>query len=108
MSLVRTWTTAAKPTTASSTATTTWLRRGWSSAARRRSRPLSPRPGVGSSSGMEQVPSDRGDVGEDPDPEHDDHAGRELAAHAELVAEVDDGRGDHHVAEERDHEDLVV
>ena len=46
------------------------------------------RPVVGS--GMEQVPADRGDVGEDPDAEHDDDAGGQLTADAELVAEVDD------------------
>src|SRR4051794_32627890 len=57
---------------------------------------------------MEQVPTDRGHVGEDPDPEDDDHAGRELTADAQLVAEEDDARGDHHVADEGDDEDLVV
>ena len=41
-------------------------------------------------SGVEHVAADGGDVGEDPDAEHDDDAGRELAADAELVAEVDD------------------
>src|SRR5262245_58141772 len=57
---------------------------------------------------MEQVPPNSRDVGEDPDPEDHDHAGRELATDAELVAEVDDRGRDHHVAEERDHEHLVV
>ena len=41
---------------------------------------------------VEDVPADRGDVGEDPDAEHHDHAGGQLAADAELVAEVDDQR----------------
>ena len=49
-----------------------------------------------------------GDVGEDPDAEHDDDAGRQLAADAELVAEVDDRGGDHDVGDERDDEHLVV
>jgi hypothetical protein len=34
------------------------------------------------------------DVGEDPDAEDDDDAGGQLAADPELVAEVDDRRGD--------------
>ena len=59
-------------------------------------------------SGVEEVPADRGDVGEDPDAEDDDDAGGQLGADAELVAEEDDERRDHDVADERDHEDLVV
>jgi hypothetical protein len=54
------------------------------------------------------VAPDGGDVGEDADAQHDDHAGGQLRADAELVAEVDDQRGDEHVGEERDREDLVV
>jgi hypothetical protein len=57
---------------------------------------------------MEDVPSDRGDVGEDPDAEDDDDAGRELSADAQLVAQEDDRGGDDDVAHERDDEDLVV
>ena len=38
----------------------------------------------------EQVPADRGHVAEDPHAEHHHDAGGELAAHAELVAQVDD------------------
>src|SRR4029078_11461443 len=60
------------------------------------------------SSAMEYAPPDRGDVGEEPDAEDDDHPGRELSADAELVAEVDDGGRDHDVGEEGDDEDLVV
>src|SRR6478735_6875419 len=59
-------------------------------------------------SGMEHVPPDLRHVGEDADAEDDDHAGRQLASDAELVAEVDDRRRDHDVADERDDEDLVV
>ena len=101
--------------------------RGSGAAARRRSRPrparrsgrcsagvasLGVRLGVGRASASGQAwkrcRPDRGDVGEDPDPEDDDDAGRELAADAELVAEEDDAGRDHHVADERDDEDLVV
>src|SRR4051812_9481229 len=57
---------------------------------------------------MEDVPPDLSDVGEDPDPEHDDHSRGKLAADTQLVAEVDDRRRDHDVGEERDDEDLVV
>src|SRR5690349_15058121 len=59
-------------------------------------------------SGMEEVAADGRDVGEDADAQHHDDAGGELAADPELVAEVDDRRGDDDVAEERDDEDLVV
>src|SRR6478735_1790809 len=124
---------AEKPTTASRTATTTCAREGRSSAVRSRCRPVPGSGGDGSGrgdgsgdgsgggggfwgtgftdmafSGMEQVSADRRHVGEDADPEHDDDAGGELAADAELVAEVDDRRGDDDVAEEGDDEDLVV
>jgi hypothetical protein len=57
---------------------------------------------------VEQVAADGCGVGEDPDAEDDHHAGGELGAHPELVAEVDDHGRDQHVADERDHEDLVV
>src|SRR4051794_31262330 len=85
----------------------TWPRDGRISAVRSRSRP--DEAGDRSmASGMEQVPPDGGDVGEDADTEHHDDTGRQLAANAELVAEVDDGSGDHHVAQEGHHEDAVV
>ena len=41
-------------------------------------------------------------------PEHDDDAGGQLRSDAELVAEVDDQRGDQDVGDERHHEDPVV
>src|SRR5690349_12680753 len=59
-------------------------------------------------SGTENPSSDRRRVAEDADAEHDHDRGRELAADAELVAEVDDQRGDEHVRHERDDEDLGV
>src|SRR5262245_53688968 len=59
-------------------------------------------------SGPEQVAADGRDVAEDADTEHDHHAGGELPAHPELVAQVHDERGDEHVGDERDDELLVV
>src|SRR4051794_13202222 len=111
-----TWVTAAKPSTASSRATVICARDpGRRSAVSSRVRPSGVgSPGVGSGvrsgvvSGMEDVPPDRGHVGEDPDAEHHDHPGGELSADAELVTEVDDQRRDQHVRDERHHEDLVV
>src|SRR4051812_29125127 len=122
---------AANPSAARRTPTTTWAREGRNNASRSRwspgssgfedgrawasgvtgSSPAEPAGGRGgaawswTSSGMEDVPSDLRDVGEDADAEDHDHAGRELATHAELVAQVDDRRCDDDVADERDHED---
>src|SRR4051812_4052000 len=98
---------AANPSAARRTPTTSWARDGRSSAWRSRCRPTSSADPWGCS-GMEDVPPDLGDVGEDPDPQHHDHAGRQLAADAQLVAQVDDGSGDHDVGEEGHDEHLVV
>src|SRR5689334_13774530 len=57
---------------------------------------------------MEEVPPDRGDVGEDADTEDDDDTGRQLRADSELVPEEDDERRHDDVGEEGDDEDLVV
>src|SRR4051794_7050392 len=156
-----TWVTAAKPSTASSTAATTCPREvGCRRAARSRPRPSGggwdPPAGDGSTapgsagastpsdsstgsarsercvssvrsvlwtwlvwpvrpirfvmagSRMEEVPADGRDVGEDPDAEDHDDARGQLAAHAELVTEVDDQRGDQDVGDEGDDEHLVV
>src|SRR4051812_48343874 len=96
-SLARTWTTAANPRRPSSTAAVTWLREGRFRAETSRSRSVSPGVAPAWASGMEHVPPDRCHVGEDADPEHHDDAGGELATDAQLVAEVDDQRGDEHV-----------
>src|SRR6185312_13514025 len=55
-----------------------------------------------------QVAADRGRVGEDPDPQHDDDARRQLRPDAELIAQVDDEGGDDDVREERHREHAVV
>jgi hypothetical protein len=47
-------------------------------------------------------------VAEDAHAEDDHHAGRQLPADPELVAQVDDQGGDQHVRDERDDELLVV
>jgi hypothetical protein len=48
----------------------------------------------------EQPASQRRCVAEDPDAEHDDDRGGQLGADPELVAEVDDQRGNEHVEDE--------
>src|SRR5690625_193799 len=115
--MVWTCTTAANPRTINSTATTTWARPGRDLRARHnRCRPTGAVSGGvwsgvssgGVCSGMEHVPSDRGDIREDADAQYHDDTGRQLAADAELVAEVDDQAGDQHVRYERHDEDLVV
>src|SRR3546814_9473134 len=57
-------------------------------------------PGLPGCSGMEDVPPDRSHVGEDPNAEDDDDAGRQLAADAQLVAEEHDAGRDHDRSEE--------
>ena len=63
---------------------------------------------VGPGSGMEEVPPDRGHVGEDPDAEDHDHAGGELARRRRACRRGTRSGRDQHVADEGDHEDLVV
>src|SRR5665647_1385292 len=61
-----------------------------------------------SGSCAKQVSADGGHVGEDPDAQNDDHAGRQLRANAQLIPEEDDEGGDDHVGQERDDKHLVV
>src|SRR5262249_12276678 len=56
----------------------------------------------------EEVSADGGGVAEDPDAEDDHDRGRELAAHAQFVAEEHDQRRHGHVGDERDDEHLRV
>src|SRR5690348_15153262 len=101
LELARTWTAIAKPSSAVRTATSA-VAETRSGSRRRTGRADRSSAGAdsasaGSMSGTEHPPSDRRGVAEDPDPEDDDHGRRQLASDAELVAEVDDQRGDQDV-----------
>src|SRR5690625_1092024 len=59
-------------------------------------------------SGSEQPSPQRGGIAEDADAQHHDDRGGQLGADPQLVAEIDDQRGDQDVEHERHHEHLRV